>query len=109
MGYGAALSERYRFGEGDGTVGTEASVSNLRKIWNLFLSLVVVEEGGGGGGVADDGLPRRSVLTSPPTAYELNAMIKGLASRGKVHATLDLYRCHSAVDSSTTKNQKQKK
>ena len=88
-GYGAALSKQYRFGEGGGTVGTEASVSKLRKIWNLFLSLVVVE-GGGGGGVADDGLPRRSV-------------------RGKFRAALNLYRRHSAVDPSTTEKQKQKK
>jgi len=66
--FGEALSELSR---------TKANHSKLKKLWSLFIDLSSNSE--------------RCILASQPSAFELNAMILGLGSKGKFRAALKLY------------------
>jgi pentatricopeptide repeat protein len=71
------------FGEAlDALAQTGANVAKLKQIWKL------VAEGS-------------DFLQSPLTAFELNVMLKSLASRAKFRSCIDIYRQH-AVQNSTT-------
>mmetsp|Transcript_23764 Transcript_23764/g.57302 ORF Transcript_23764/g.57302 Transcript_23764/m.57302 type:complete len:1469 (+) Transcript_23764:151-4557(+) len=85
-GHIALLSPRI-FGEAISSLSkTKASTSKLKSFWRYFLHEVA-----GPGKTTNDKKP--SLLTSPPSAYELNAMLSSLGSdRGKVSAAIKLYR-----------------
>ena len=57
---------------------TQANVSKIKQIWSLAIN---------------DGI---RVLQSPLTAFELNVLLKALASRGKTRACVNLYRRHTS-------------
>ena len=69
---------------------TKASHSKVKSLWNLFLN-----------DVASNSSQRR-ILSSPPSSYELNAMLSSLSERNKVSAALTLYR-HMIEDENVVK------
>lgn len=74
------------FGEAlSSLVKTKASVSKIKGLWNYFIKDVASDVEGQENSLS-------SVLTSPPSAYELNAMLSTLGSRGKIRAAIKLYR-----------------
>lgn len=85
----ARLLEARFFGEAITEMGkTAAGNSKLNKLWLTFVNasrpLCTLEENGES--------DRVCILASEPSAFELNAMINVLGSRGKVQAALNLYR-----------------
>ncbi len=76
---GVALLQPRVFGEALSSLSkTKASTSKLKALWNYFIH--------------DVSKQNRAVLIHPPSAYELNSMLSGLARQGKVNAALNLYR-----------------
>lgn len=74
-GNAGLLSSRV-FGEAVSSLSrTKASLSKVKSLWSHFLHEVP-----------------RSSLSSPPSAYELNAMLASLRERGKASAALKVYR-----------------
>ena len=75
-GYVAILSPRI-FGEAITSLSkiSKASLSKIKSLWNFF--------------IYDTG---PFILSSPPSSYELNAMLLALRERKKVSAALKLYR-----------------
>jgi pentatricopeptide repeat protein len=70
------------FGEAlDALSQTQANVSKMKQVWNL----AAAKPHGGS-----------SFLSSPMTAFELNVLLKSLASRGKTRACVDLYLQHAS-------------
>jgi hypothetical protein len=81
------------FGEALEALGkTSSNVAKLKHVWNLVALNKAGQEG-----VAQ-------FLQGPVTAYELNVMLKALASRGKMGACLELYRQHTTVSASGSSN-----
>jgi len=79
----ALLSPRI-FGEAIASLSkTKASLSKIKSLWNYFVHDAVV--------VAAT-RKNNGILTSPPSAYELNAMLSSLRERGKVSAAMKVYR-----------------
>ena len=66
---------------------TKASVSKIKGLWNYFIKDVASDD-------EEEGWEKSlsCVLTSPPSAYELNAMLSTLGSRGKIRAAIKLYK-----------------
>lgn len=78
------------FGEAlDALSQTHANASKLKQVWNL---------------VATAGTKAPSFLHSPLTAFELNVMLKSLASRGKTRACVDVYRLHADASTAQEKD-----
>ncbi|KAL7511750.1 hypothetical protein ACHAXN_008707 [Cyclotella atomus] len=76
-----ALLQPRIFGEAITSLAkTKASVSKIKGMWNYFIKDVEGDQ------------VTSSVLVSSPSAYELNAMISALASRGKIRAAIKLYK-----------------
>lgn len=63
---------------------THANASKLKQMWNLVATIGTTTT--------------PSFLSSPLTAFELNVMLKSLASRGKTRACVDLYHQHTDVN-----------
>ena len=78
--FGEALSALFR---------TKANISKLKYVWNL----VGINHNDDEAGKA----ARSSFLQSPVTAFELNVMLKALASRGKTRACIDLFEQHTTT------------
>lgn len=75
------------FGEGITSMSkTKASHSKVKSLWNLFLNDVAARRS------SDDESSSPQILSSAPSSYELNAMLKSLSERNKVSAALTLYR-----------------
>ncbi len=69
------------FGEAlDALSQTRANISKIKQVWNLATT------------------GNTPFLSTALTAFELNVMLKTLASRGKVGACIDLYRHHADPD-----------
>ena len=81
----AILSPRI-FGEAISSLSkTKASLSKIKSLWNYFMYDVV-----GWNSTATKKYPW--ILSSPPSSYELNAMLTSLGERGKITAAIKLYR-----------------
>jgi len=77
------------FGEAlDGLCQTQANVAKLKSVWNLMTTTTSTAATNS----TRQKLP--SFLESPPTAYELNVLLKSLASRGKSRACVDVFKQH---------------
>lgn len=59
---------------------TKVSTSKLKSLWSYFAMDVAMRPKG------------QKVLSTPPSSYELNAMLTSLGNRGKVSAALRVYR-----------------
>lgn len=80
----AILSPRI-FGESISSLSkTKASLSKIKSLWNYFMYDVV--------GLNTKSSKYPSILSSPPSSYELNSMLSTLKERGKVSAAIKLYR-----------------
>jgi pentatricopeptide repeat protein len=85
-----ALLQPRLFGEAISSLSkTKASASKIKAMWNYFVHDVA---NGEKQSVHGEIPSLSSVLVSPPSTYELNAMISALASRGKIRAAIKLYR-----------------
>ena len=74
----ATLTPRI-FGEAITSLGnTKASLSKIKSLWNFFVHDVATSE--------------NQILSSPPSSYELNAMLASLRDRNRVSAAMKLYR-----------------
>ena len=62
---------------------TSSNVSKIRHVWNLLVTASEFND--------------ETFLRGNITAFELNVMLKALASRGKVGPCLDLYRKHTST------------
>ena len=72
------------FGEAiDGISKTSANIAKIKQLWNL--------------GTSDES---KAFLTEPLGTFELNIMIKAIASRGKIRAALSLYQEYTQQSSS---------
>ncbi len=65
---------------------TKASHSKVKSLWNLFLNDVAASTR------SEDESSSLMILSSAPSSYELNAMLKSLSERNKVSAALTLFR-----------------
>lgn len=104
VGYGVAVAEHFgvpEANEGSAIIVTrifgeaitcltrsKASQSKLKGIWNRLVDLS-----------REEGL---TILASAPGPYELNAILAGLADRGRVKAALDIYRSSGIAGDSFT-------
>ncbi|EED86401.1 predicted protein [Thalassiosira pseudonana CCMP1335] len=107
-----ALLQPRIFGEAIASISkTKASVSKVKSLWNYFVHDVArldiqklcppkEELESSSSKPSNTSYPSSTtILASPPTAYELNAVLSALADRGKVRAAIKLYR-QFAVDTS---------
>ena len=82
----AILSPRI-FGEAITSLSniSKASLSKVKSLWNFYIYDIIVNNNSSN----NDG---PGILSSPPSSYELNAMLLALSERKKVSAALKLYR-----------------
>jgi pentatricopeptide repeat protein len=88
------------FGEAiDALSKTQSNASKLKYIWSLVDGTIIASDNN------NTGEERRpAFLEYSLTAYELNVMLKALATRGKIRACLDLYRQHATTPATTDGN-----
>ncbi|KAL7521567.1 hypothetical protein ACHAWX_006240 [Stephanocyclus meneghinianus] len=85
-----ALLQPRIFGEAITSLSkTKASVSKIKAIWNQFVHDVASSQRHT---LGQDSTLSHHVLDSPPSSFELNAMISALGGRGKIRAAIKLYR-----------------
>jgi hypothetical protein len=85
-----ALLQPRIFGEAIASLSkTKASVSKIKAIWNQFVHDVASSQHHS---LGQESTLSQHILDSPPSSFELNAMISALGGRGKIRAANKLYR-----------------
>ncbi|OEU05868.1 hypothetical protein FRACYDRAFT_257711 [Fragilariopsis cylindrus CCMP1102] len=82
---------------------TKSNAAKLKSVWNIMIgntTTTTTTETGNNNNDDSNRLPL--FLSGPPTAFELNIVLKSMASRGKSKACIDLYRQHSIRGGSST-------
>ncbi len=97
--FGEAITELKR---------TKVSASKIKKLWNMFVSLGITHQHSNNDNNNNNDNDNEqqqkyhqpNVLLTSPSAFELNAMLMTISSRGKIRAALSLFYKHVLDDNS---------